>query len=77
MLGTDYFYNKVMIKRPYLKLEWIERVLENPVKEENQAEDGRIRYWGYIDEIGKYLRVITLDDGITVHNAFPDMDFNE
>lgn len=26
-------------------------------------------------ELGKYLRVITLEDGETVHNAFPDRDF--
>ncbi len=25
----------------------------------------------------KYLRVVTLEDGQTVHNAFPDRDFKE
>jgi hypothetical protein len=29
----------------------------------------------YIEELGKYLRVVTLEDGETVHNAFPDRDF--
>lgn len=28
--------------------------------------------WGYIEEAGKYLRVITLEDGETFHNAFFD-----
>jgi hypothetical protein len=37
--------------------------------------DGRIRYWLYIPELGKYLRVITLADGKTLHNAFPDRSF--
>ncbi|GJQ22155.1 MAG: hypothetical protein HBSIN02_25100 [Bacteroidia bacterium] len=37
----------------------------------------RIRYWGYVEELGKYLRVVTLEDGETVHNAFPDRDFKE
>ncbi|OGU92062.1 MAG: hypothetical protein A2475_02945 [Ignavibacteria bacterium RIFOXYC2_FULL_35_21] len=75
MLSTDYFQNKVLLKRPYLKNEWIEYVLQNPAKVEIQAEDNRIRYWAFIKEIGKYLRVVTLTDGITVHNAFPDRDF--
>ncbi len=39
--------------------------------------DGRIRKWGYIEEVGKYLRVILLDDGETVHNAFFDRGFKE
>jgi hypothetical protein len=45
-------------------------------KREIQPE-GRIRYWAYIDELQKYLRVVTLADGETVHNAFPDRDFKE
>jgi hypothetical protein len=28
-------------------------------------------------EVGKYLRVIMLDDGETVHNAFFDRSFKE
>ena len=75
MQVTDYFQNKVLQKRPYLKVEWIEFVLQNPVKVEMQTEDCRIRFWGFINEIGKYLRVVTLEDGETVHNAFPDRDF--
>jgi len=77
MQVTDYFQNKVMLKRPFLRVEWIEKILENPVKIEYQIEDNRIRYWGYVEELGKYLRVVTLGDGKTVHNAFPDRDFKE
>jgi len=72
---TDYFKNKVLAKRPYLKMEWIEFVLSNPCEIEYQEEDGRIRYWAYIDEINKFLRVVTLENGKTIHNAFPDRDF--
>ena len=39
--------------------------------------DGRIRHWIFIAELGRYLRVVTLEDGETVHNAFPDRDFKE
>ena len=47
-----------------------------PVKTEVQT-DGRIRKWKYIEEVGKYLRVILLEDGETVHNAFFDRNFKE
>ena len=51
-------------------------VIEKPVKMERQ-EDGRVRYWGYVQALDKYLRVITLEDGETIHNAFPDRNFKE
>jgi len=39
-------------------------------------EDGRIRRWAPIQETdNKYLRVILLSDGETVHNAFFDRGF--
>jgi len=76
MKTTRYFRERVLVKRPYLKSEWIERVLSNPVKKEIQAE-GRVRYWGFIEELGKNIRVVTLDDGETVHNVFPDRTFKE
>ena len=72
---TDYFENEVLRKRPYLRKEWCIRVLENPLKEERQ-EKNRYRYWGKIEELdGRILRVITLDDKFTIHNAFPDRGF--
>jgi hypothetical protein len=30
--------------------------------------DGRIRKWAKIQEVDKYLRVILLEDGETIHN---------
>jgi len=56
--------------------EWCERALRQPLRREVQP-DGRVRYWIYIEELGKYLRVVTLADGETVHNAFPDRRFKE
>jgi hypothetical protein len=39
-------------------------------------QDGRIRRWASIPEAGgKYLRVVLLPDGETVHNAFFDRGF--
>jgi hypothetical protein len=75
MKSTDYFRNDVLIKRPYLREEWIELALSQPIKREVQAEDGRIRQWVWIEELERYLRVVTLEDGRTVPNAFPDRRF--
>ena len=74
MKTTPYFVTSVMVRRSYLKKEWIEYVLKNPVRTEVQA-NGRIRRWALIAELGKYLRVVTEPDGETVHNAFPDRGF--
>ncbi len=50
--------------------------IKKPIKTEFQT-DGRIRKWKFIEETGKYLRVIILEDGETVHNAFFDRNFKE
>ena len=75
MLTTDYFRNDVLVKRPYLREEWLLLALENPYRKEVQPDDGRVRHWVWITELERYLRVVTLDDGKTVHNAFPDRRF--
>jgi len=74
---TDYFENEVIRKRPYIKKEWCIQVLENPIKSEKQ-EDNRYRFWAPLDELdGRYLRVVTLEDKITIHNAFLDRSFKQ
>jgi hypothetical protein len=63
--------------RKIIQEEWIKQVIDSPMKEEIQT-DGRIRRWGKIDEYGgRVLRVILLEDGETVHNAFFDRSFKE
>ena len=74
MKTTGYFDLSVKARRPYLKEEWIEHVLNAPVHMEIQG-NGRIRRWALIAEVGKYLRVVTEPDGKTVHNAFFDRRF--
>jgi|FaiFalDrversion3_1042247.scaffolds.fasta_scaffold34222_2 hypothetical protein len=71
---TNYFRTSVLVRRPYLRWEWIEQVLRCPARKDIQP-NGRIRLWGYIAEAGKYLRVVTEPDGETVHNAFFDRNF--
>jgi hypothetical protein len=49
--------------------------MNNPEHEEIQGDD-RIRRWCKIPDAGdKYLRVVLLEDGETVHNAFFDRSF--
>lgn len=75
MKTTRYFREQVLRKRPYIQLEWCERIVAQPLAKMVQA-DGRIRFWGAVPEFGeRVLRVVTLADGETLHNAFPDRDF--
>ena len=76
MKTTPYFENSVRRRRSFIKDEWIEFVIANPEATEIQG-DGRIRRWAYIKELGKYLRVITLADGESILNAFPDRDYKK
>ena len=72
---TDYFENEVLRKRPYIRKEWCVHVVENAERAEPQ-EHNRYRFWGRIEELdGRYLRVITLEDRVTIHNAFPDRGY--
>ena len=72
---TDYFEKEVLRKRPYLEKEWCIRVIQKPIRSEPQ-ERNRYRFWGEIPELeGRYLRVVTLEDMATIHNAFPDRRF--
>ena len=74
--STDYF--RAIRSRPDRALisdDWILRVVTAPDNEHVQA-DGRVRRWGRIPEAGgRYLRVVLLPDGETVHNAFFDRGF--
>ena len=76
MKTTSYF--EAMRKRPdraTIEREWIQRTVDAPHREHVQA-DGRIRRWAAVpEEGGRFLRVVLLPDGETVHNAFFDRSF--
>ena len=77
MKTTQYFdYTMKRPDRAQIKEEWIKTVIEKPEKTVIQS-DGRIRKWAKISEAEKYLRVILLEDGETVHNAFFDRSYKE
>lgn len=59
---TDYFRGDVLIKRPYIRIEWCQAALRSPLRRETQPEDGRIRHWIWVPELGRFLRVVTLAD---------------
>lgn len=77
MKYTQYFlFVKQRPDRAMIKEEWILETISNPLKTEVQT-DGRIRKWGFIKDVKKYLRVILLEDRETIHNAFFDRNFKE
>jgi len=80
MRTTRYFLEQVLRKRPYLSVSLCEQVVRSPVRTLVQA-DGRRRFWGRVnlpdDAKSRILRVVTLEDGETLHNAFVDRGFAE
>jgi len=77
MKYTQYFlHTRKRPDRAGISEEWILRAIKEPVQTIVQS-DGRIRKWVRIREVDKYLRVILLPDGETVHNAFFDRDYSE
>jgi len=74
---TEYFEKEVLRKRPYLKKEWCSEIIKKPLRWEKQ-ENNRYRFWGIVEEFeGKIIRVVTLEDQKTIHNAFPDRRFRK
>ena len=78
MKCTQYFLStRQRPDRADIEIAWIEFVIQHPEKEIIQ-HDGRIRRWASVPQAdGKYLRVVLLPDGETVHNAFFDRGFAE
>ena len=61
--------------RAGIAMEWILRTAAEPEHRRVQA-DGRLRHWRRIPEAGgRWLRVVLLADGRTIHNAFFDRGF--
>jgi hypothetical protein len=76
MKTTAYFASiRTRPDRAAIQDAWIERTRDAPMREQIQA-DGRIRRWSQVPEAGgRFLRVVLLSDGETVHNAFFDRGF--
>lgn len=80
MKTTRYFEEQILRKRPYIDMEWCARVIAAPAHREEQP-DGRVRFWGEIirpgEDAPRILRVVTLADEETIHNAFFDRGFKK
>ena len=64
-----------MRKRPYLTKKMCIQVIQLPIRVEPQEQD-RYRFWAAVDQLqGRFLRVVTLSDKLTIHNAFLDRRF--
>lgn len=76
MKTTNYFdVTRQREDRRAILDEWISHAVTQAAGEHVQA-DGRIRRWALIEAAGnRYLRVVLLPDGETVHNAFFDRRF--
>ena len=74
--ATAYYRNSVLVRRPELATyaAYVKQALLEPVEAQVQP-DGRIRHWIYVPEEKKYLRIVTLADGETVHNGMFDSAF--
>ena len=71
MRKTTAYFDAMRLRqdRASIELEWIERAIEWKFNK-------MARRWKAIDEMsGRYLRVILLPDGETLHNAFFDRGF--
>jgi len=71
---TKHFIDDVFPKRPYLTDELLLDIIEDPIKTEIQLDD-KIRLWGFSSVHNKYVRIILLEDGETIHTAFFDRNF--
>lgn len=76
MKVTRYFASiRLRPDRVAIRDEWIQKAIDAPLFESVQA-DGRIRRWIRVPEMdNRYLRIVLLNDGETVHNAFFDRRF--
>jgi hypothetical protein len=54
----------------------VEKTIKSPIETMAQS-DGRIKKWSFIEEVDMYPRVILLEDGVTIHNAFFDRSFKK
>ena len=76
-MKTTPYFNLVRQRpdRAAIRDEWIQRAIDWPIRQRHQT-DGRIRRWTRVPEMNnRYIRVILLADGETVHNAFFDRGF--
>ena len=73
-LNTTRHFEQVLRQRPEIKREWCERIAIDRTFTE-MMPSGRIRCWGWVEEVNHYVRVVLLEDGKTLHTAMIDSKF--
>ena len=73
MQFSEHYINQRIATRG-ITLEQATEVVNNPVRTLIQ-EDGRTRYWGYVADLGHYIRVVVEPDGETILTTFVDSRF--
>ena len=75
---TEYFLKRGLENRPYLSKEICIQVVQDPAKVEEQKDNKRVRFWAPVKQLGgKAIRVVTLEDRRTIHNAFIDRGYKK
>jgi hypothetical protein len=79
MRTTQYFAEQMLRKRPYLPTEWFAAILAVPLRRSVQADGRSPLGWATDPRDGqqRVLRIVTLADGATIHNAFFDRGYRE
>jgi len=71
---TTEHFERALQQRPQIKREWCETIATQRGFAQ-EMPSGRIRCWGWIEELGHYVRVVILEDGETLHTAMIDSKF--
>ena len=69
---TPHFEDVIALRN--IKREWCEKIAIDRTYSQTMPS-GRIRCWGWVEEIRRYLRVVILEDGETLHTAMIDSGF--
>jgi len=70
---TEYFREKR--DHPRVTFEHAIEAVEHAAEVRSQA-NGRLRVWGYVEELDRFVRVVLLPDKHTIHNAFIDRNYS-
>jgi uncharacterized protein YuzE len=68
-LKTTSYFEQSLRERPEIRRDWCERAVREPLEVRRQG-NGWFQQWAYIVEAGKYLGVITLEDGEDTAQCF-------
>jgi hypothetical protein len=75
IMKTHWYFDEIRPRNhPEVSKSQAEWVAQNYEAEWVQ-ENGRIRRWGYVEDLEHWVRVILLPDGETLFNAFIDAGF--